>query len=345
MAKKFLVSTADVYGYDSSDNLLFTGKTMLDTSMEVSLQNQDVRAGQGNQLQYVFYHSPEMAITVNEAQFSLEFIALNAGTVITTGKDVWTEETVTVASGAGSVTGTPLAVQGTTVYGWVTIDEDTVERVTFSGSSFTLSDPTISQDVCVRYYANNAAARSVTIYADMLPSNIRLVLEAKLASSDSTTNQIGKVQIEVPKASMTGAFTLNMTPDSVSQTPLSIRVLASSASSVGCAANRPVYATISEIIDDANWYDHVIGLSIYGGDFSLEVGATETLSIYAVPGDGSAPFLAPVADLTFASSDDQKVIVSSAGVVTGVAAGSATVKVSITADTTIDANVVVTVTE
>ena len=108
--KKFLVSTADVYGYDSNDNLLFVGKTLLDSSIETTLSNTDVRAGRGNQLQYIYYHSAEMNITVNEAQFSLDFLALNTGSAITTGANIWTEESVTVTNGAGTVTeGTPLS--------------------------------------------------------------------------------------------------------------------------------------------------------------------------------------------------------------------------------------------
>ena len=47
--KKFLVSTANVYGYDSDDNLLFVGTTLMDSSIETTLSNTDVRAGQGNQ--------------------------------------------------------------------------------------------------------------------------------------------------------------------------------------------------------------------------------------------------------------------------------------------------------
>ena len=48
--KKFLVSTADVYGYDSNQNLVIFGKTLLDSSIETTLGNTDVRAGRGNQL-------------------------------------------------------------------------------------------------------------------------------------------------------------------------------------------------------------------------------------------------------------------------------------------------------
>lgn len=343
--KKFLVSTADVYGYDSNDNLLFVGKTLLDSSIETTLSNTDVRAGKGNQLQYIYYHTAEMNITINEAQFSLEFLALNTGSSIETGANIWTEESVTVSNGAGVVTkGTPLAIQTQTIYGWVTKEDGTVERVAFTGANFTLADSSYNGTVCVRYYTNDAAARKVTVYADMLPSTIRLVMVGTLASSDSTTNQIGTVQIEVPRASMTGAFTLSMTPDAVAQTPLSVRALASTETAGGCDGNRPIYATITEKINGAKWYDNVIALAIKGGDFDLKSGDSKTLQVYAIKNDGSAAFLAPVGGLTFASSETSKATVEG-GIVSGVGAGSSTIKATITEVPEIDANVVVTVTE
>ena len=343
--KKFLVSTADVYGYDSNDNLLFVGKTLLDSSIETTLSNTDVRAGKGNQLQYIYYHTAEMNITINEAQFSLEFLALNTGSSIETGANIWTEESVTVTNGAGVVTqGTPLAIQTQTIYGWVTKEDGTVERVAFSGAGFTLADSSYNGTVCVRYYTNDASARKVTVYADMLPSTIRLVMVGTLASSDSTTNQIGTVQIEVPRASMTGAFTLSMTPDAVAQTPLSVRALASTETAGGCSGNRPIYATITEKVNGAKWYDNVIALAIKGGDFNLKSGDSKTLQVYAIKNDGSAAFLAPVGGITFVSSETSKATVEG-GIVSGVGAGSSTIKATITEVPEIDANVVVTVTE
>ena len=178
----------------------------------------------------------------------------------------------------------------------------------------------------------------------MLPSTIRLVMVGTLASSDSTTNQIGTVQIEVPRASMTGAFTLSMTPDAVAQTPLSVRALASTETAGGCSGNRPIYATITEKVNGAKWYDNVIALAIKGGDFNLKSGDSKTLQVYAIKNDGSAAFLAPIDGLTFASSETSKATVEG-GIVAGVAAGSSTIKATITEVPEIDANVVVTVTE
>lgn len=345
--KKFLVSTANVYGYDSDDNLLFTGTTLMDSSIETTLSNTDVRAGQGNQLQYIYYHTAEMNITINEAQFSLNYLALNVGSDITTGADVWTTETVEVINGAGTVQGTPLGVSGTTLYGWVTDKDDNVERVTFSGSSFAMADSSYTGKVCVRYYANNAAAKQITVYADMLPSTIRLVMEAQLCSSDSTTNRIGTLQVEVPKAAMTGAFTLSMTPDSVAQTPLSVRALSTQVNEGGCTANRPIYATITEILFSTHWYDNVIALAIEGGDTTLPATGTKTLKVFAIPNDGGAAFLVKPTELTYSSDDTEVATVDTTGIITVVSGATpgatATIKATVTDRPDIDANIVITV--
>lgn len=339
--KKFLVGVADVRGYDENDNLIFTGKTLLDSSVETALANTDVRAGRGNALQYIYYHSADMKVVINDAQFSLEYLALNIGSSITTGENIYEEENVTLsAGGAGTVTYTPLKIQGTTAYGWVTLIDGTVQRVTFTGSNFTCSG-TSGDVVCVRYYALNSAARSITVQANMLPAIIRLVMETQLASSESSTNVIGRVQIIVPRGSLQGAFTLAMKPDGVSSTPLSIRALASVDLSVeGCTTNS-IYAKIIEIVDAANWYDNVYALAIVGGDITIPALGTKQLYLRAIPTSGAA-FTPPAADITWSSDTPAKATVSSTGLVTNVATGTATIKATITAKTSVDANIIVT---
>jgi hypothetical protein len=340
--KKFLVSTADVYGYDANQDLVVIGKTLLDSSIETTLANKDVRAGRGNQLQYIYYHTAEMNIKISDAQWNLDFLAKQVGQDVETGANIYTEETVTLtAGGNGSVVGTPLAVSGSTVYGWATLSDGSVQKVTFTGQAFVISGGAENDIVCVRYYAANSAARSLTIPSNFVPGILNLVLVAQLASSDSSTNIIGEVQIEVPKASLTGAFSISLTPDGVASTPLSVRALASEETFAGCATDS-IYAKINEILYNTNWYDNVIALSIEGGDFSLAALATKTLVVRAIPLSGSA-FIPPVADLTFSSATAGTATISSAGVVTGVAAGTSLLKATITAKTSIDANVVVTV--
>jgi len=344
MTKKFLTSVADAYGYnDDTGALLFVGKTLLDTSIETSLGNTDVRGGRGNQLQYVYYHTAEMNITISDAQWNLDFLAVGVGASVVTGNNVYTEETITLVAKAGSVAGTPLAVSGSTLYGWVTHLDGTVEVVTFTGQAFTCTyaDAGNTDTICIRYYALDSASRSVTISANIIPNQVRLVLEAQLNSSDDVANKIGVVQIIVPKATLTGAFSVSMTPDGVSSTPLSARALASQDLTTAACTNVPVLAKIVEILDSANWYDNVVSLAIEGGDFGLTHPDSRTLSVWAIPSTGAA-FKPPVADLTFASSSVGAATFV-AGLVTTVAAGTTTLKASITAKATVDANVVCTV--
>lgn len=334
---KFLTSVANVYGYTLDDQLLFTGKTLLDSSIEQTISNTDIRGGQGNQLLHVLYHSAEFTSTITESQFSLDFLALNAGSSVTVGSNMYIEESVTLVAGAGSVLKTPIAPGVSVVYGWVLFPDGTTERVTFTNKAFSTSKTSSTDTVCVRYYTLESSAREVKINANMMPSTIKLVMEASLCSSDATTNKVGTVQIIVPKAKMTGAFTLSMTPDAVASTPLSIRALAYSQTGGGCSGNDPLYARIIEKIDGTNWYDTVEALGVIGGNFALPNTQTKTLQLKAIPSVGMA-FTPPYSDLTFVGTG---VTVNSSGVVTGTVAGG-TVLVTITSKPTVELTIAVT---
>lgn len=339
--KKFLTSVADAYLYDiTTEELLAVGKTMLDTNFDVKVANTDIRGGRGAPLQYIYFHSPDMTFTLTDTQWNLAFIGAAVGDTVSTGGNVYTEETVALTAKAGSVVGTPLAVEGTTVYGWCTSAAGT-EKVQFATKAFTSTLATASESVCVRYYHLNSAAREIVIPANILPKVVRLVLEAQLVSSESSTNKIGVAQIIVPNATLSGNFTISMKTDGVSTTPLSARALATAEATAECASD-PVLAYIEEILDSTNWYDNVYALSIVGGDFGLTVGVTKQLDVRAIPTDGAA-FRPPFADLTFASSVTGKATVSAGGLVAWVAgSGTPIISCTITAKTAIDANVICT---
>jgi hypothetical protein len=344
--KKFLTSVADCFAYDENDVLLFSSKTLLDSAMEVKLGSTEVRGGRGNQLLYTYYHTGALSLTLNDTQFNLGMLGSTVGSSVATSNSVYTEETITLgALGTGTVVGQPLAIQGTALYGWVTQLDGTIERVTFSSKTFATSSGTSGDVVCVRYYATDAASRSVTIPANVLPKIVRLVLSAQLNSSDEVTNKIGEVQIIIPKFSLSGSFTLSFKSDGVSQTPLSGVAYQSSDLTTASCSSEPVYAKIIEILDNANWYDGVVALAISGGDFTLPTElATRTLVVYAIRDNGDAPFVAPNADLDFTSATTGKATVGlHTGLVTGVDTGTSLITVAITAAPTIDASCTVTV--
>jgi len=342
--KRFMVSVADIRLLDvDTGDLLAVGKTLVDSSLEMTLGNTDIRGGRGNGLLAVAYHTSDLNIKVTETQFNLNFLALAVGNDIVTGDSVFQEESVTLGGGgAGTVLGTPIASFGTNLYGWVTVPGGDTEKVTFTGQNFTSTLGASGEVVCVRYYATNSAARSLTISSDILPSIVKVEMETLLISSQETTSRIGVVQIIVPTATLTGSFSLSMTADGVSTTPLSLRALANPDLTTAACSSTPVLAKIIEILDNANWYDSVIGLSIVGGDFALTHPDTKQLVVYAIPSVGAA-FLAPVADLTFSSATVGTATISSSGLVTTVAAGTSVLKASITSKATVDANVIITV--
>lgn len=341
--KRFMVSVANVNLYNvDTGALLAVGKTLIDSSLDMTLANTDIRGGRGNSLQAIAWHTSDLNIKLTETQFNLDFLAMAVGSDVVTGASVYQEESVTLIANAGTVLGTPIASVGVNLYGWVTSLAGT-EKVTFTGQTFTSTLATATETVCVRYYATNSAARSLTIDAEILPKIVRLEMETLLISSQATTNRIGVVQIIVPTATLLGSFSLSMTADGVSTTPLALRALANEELTSAACSTAPVLAKIIEILDDVNWWDSVIGLSIVGGDFALTHPATKTLQVYAIPSGSGAAFLAPVADLTFSSATVGTATINSAGLVTTVAAGTSVLKASITSKATVDANVIITV--
>ena len=176
-------NVADGYLYDQSDNLVMTVKTALNTTFDFTVQTTDVRGGKGNSLLYAHFSNPDGKITLSDAQFNLQMLASTVGSTLETGSNVYTTENVVLgASGSGTVTKTPLAIQTTNLYGWVDhAGVDTPERVIFTGKNFTSTVGSSGDTVCVRYFANDAAAKKLTIYTNVVPDTLRLVLIGDLA--------------------------------------------------------------------------------------------------------------------------------------------------------------------
>lgn len=300
--RKFLTSVADVYAYDADDNIVFTSKTLLDSSIEVTLGSAPVRGGRGNQLQYTYYHTGEFNVTLTDTQWNLALLGSTVGDTQTALYDYYKEETVTMSGSSASVTGTPLAFEGETIYGWATSPSGATQKVTFTGKTFTVSD-SVAGDWCVRYYTENATSgNAITISANMVPKVVKLVMETQLNSADVTTNKIGMVQIIIPRLQLSGAFSISMTADGIANTPLTGTALAfSDAASQSCGVSEGYYARIIEVIDNTSWYDNLIGLAIEGGNITMGNSSTETLSVFAIPSSGTA-FKVPNSAVCFTSS-------------------------------------------
>lgn len=82
--KNFLVSTAD-FAFYVDDILACTGTTNLNASLEVSMDEQEVKGGKGNKLLYAFKYGRALSATLEAADWKLEYIAMASGSKITEG--------------------------------------------------------------------------------------------------------------------------------------------------------------------------------------------------------------------------------------------------------------------
>lgn len=352
---KILAGVADARFYNSSGTLVFQGKTLIDDSITATTNKTEVRGGKGNQLLATYYHTAGLAFKITDAQWNLSMLAAAVGTSVASNTSVYAEETVAVTSGAGSVLGTPLTVQGG-LYGWVQLPDltsagvaitTTNEKVTFSNTrDFTLGvNSTYTGNVCVRYYATNAAATYIDIPANITPAIGRLVLDAQLITGNAaTTSVIGKAEFIVPSFQLSGAFAISMTAGGVSSTPIDGVAQADNTLNTGACTESPTYCKVIEILDSVYWYDNVYALAISGGDFALTSATSpRTISVLAIA-PGTAPFIPPVADLTFSSGTTAKATIgTNTGVVSWVASGGTSLlHVYITAKSTIEDSATVT---
>lgn len=340
--KKFLFSVADAYFYRSNSNeLIFQSKTLVDSSIEATISNEDARAGKGNTLQFVYYHSSELNVTLTEQQFNMAMLAPSVGAYLITGDIIQNSEEVTLeAGGKGTVTGgMPINskyVTAETVQGSVIVDEE-ITTVTFTGQEFTFPNGEEGDTVCVIYNMLSPTTTSITVDANMIPSVGRLVLKAQLGSSETgqaetTSSVIGEVEIEIPSLQLNpSGIGMQMTSSGISQSQLSGRALAFYPATGGCTSSG-VYATIKETIYGAGKYDNVTALVCTNSDILISGGAggdPVTMELLCVPKQGS-PFKPDYADVTFVSETIGTATVGDhTGIITPAAAGTTVVTATI----------------
>lgn len=347
--KYFIGGVSDVYLYVQND-LILKGKTLTESSIETSIDKAEARGGSGNKLLGNYYHTANMTLTITDAIFDLQHLALNVGQPIETGGVVYEDEEVTLVAGVGAVTGTPVDFLSTKV-GWAYVvgAPDVWYTVTFSGQSFDLSAQGLTtQHVCVHYPVSVAGAEALSIPAAFIPSTVHAVMIGKLYRASGAANDlansslVGNIVIDIPRFQLSGAMNLSMTANGVSTTPLSGSALASEG---GSCEDGSVYGTFTVNIEEANWYDKIQYLAIEEADVALDVsdGDTNQIEVYGVA-PNRAPFSIAASALTYTSASTAVATVSSAGVITPAGAGTTTIEVKITAKPTVKSIVKVTVT-
>ncbi len=349
MSRNFLAGVATV-DMMLGDRIVATANTLLDSSISIGSSFEDVRGGQGNKLYGKYFHTSTMDITLTDVMFKLEYLAFQTGSKIEAIADIFVTEQVTIgAGGTGTLVGTvePYLTYGTIA--WATIPgTDVYSTVTVTGQTFTDSAFVEGDIVCVKYLKKDMASRQITISSAFIPSEVKLVMTAKLYKGGSSTvvndsSKVGTIQVVVPRFLFNGTQEISMTASGIANTPIAGSALDNP--STDCSEGG-YYATITETLDGGTWYDNVIELAIADSNsIDVTIGTDKQLELFAIPSMGSA-FKVPISalsDITFESKAEGTAKVSATGLVSGVAAGTTTITAIISKKKSVAAGAIVTV--
>ena len=295
-----------------------------------------------------------MQVTLVDAMFDLQYMALSLGVNLESGGlSVKEEELAVGADNTVTASETPVAFNGSMI-GWYKKPSDTEWSIgTFTGSKMAISGASQNDPYCVKYFYINENAKSIKIKSQYVPSELHVVIMNDLYSGDvgsqSDATRYGRLITDIPRLQMDGNQTLNLTATSAATINLTGSALA--VLSGDTCEEDPYYGTMTEEIYGAKWQDDVVALAVENSEIELATTESEALIVRAVFGAGMASQRKDNSNFTFSvattpASTATGTTVDNKGVVkAGSQAGVAVIQVVLTGAPDVDpAFVTVTVT-
>ena len=291
MAKQhFLAGVGRALLFKGND-LIGVAKTLTESTFDFSIAAEDVRGGQGNGLLGRYFHDSNMQVTLVDAMFDLQYMALSLGVPLKSGGlSVKEEELTAGVDGSVTVSETPVAFSGSMI-GWYKKPSDTEWSIgTFTGSKMAISGASQNDPYCVKYFYINENAKSIKIKSQYVPSELHVVIMNDLYSGDvgsqSDATRYGRLITDIPRLQMDGNQTLNLTATSAATINLTGSALA--VLSGDTCEDDPYYGTMTEEIYGAKWQDDVVALAVENSEIELATTESEALIVRAVFGAGMA---------------------------------------------------------
>lgn len=355
MANKFIlagVGTIQLFDPSSGD-LIVTSKTLTESGISFSVTEEEIRAGLANAKIGSYFHDSAMKLTLTDALFSLQYLALTTGSTITVGSNVMTQEQVVLdEANKVVVSETPQNFYTLGTIGWVTVaGRDDYRKVEFDPITKTASvDLPQGTTVCVKYIKRDVSAEQFTVNSDFIPSQCYALLTLPLfkAGTDNVTSytsssKVGEVQVEIPNFIVgVEGQELSLTSSGASTTSLSGSALVTYTGNEGCN-DSGYYAKLKQIVYNKDEFADVKSIVVADSNVELAVGESQRLQVYAIYGGTIAPKLIENAKLTITSDTQDKASVNAEGIVKGVASGTAIIEVVVTTRPELNAKAVVTV--
>lgn len=170
----------------SGNDLILTSKTLTESGISVNISSEDIRGGYSAPLIGRYFHSGSFDLTLTDATFDLQYLALNMGGQITMGGSAITTESYVMGSDNKVVaSGVPQDFHGLGNRGWVTIaGVDNWIPVEFVGQEAEFEAPA-GTSVCVKYVNQYANAREFIVPSNIIPAECYAILKAPLFAANA----------------------------------------------------------------------------------------------------------------------------------------------------------------
>lgn len=324
------------------NELIGVANTLTESTFSFDITGEDVRGGRGNALLGRYFHDSSLEISLVDALFNLNYMALALGVNVNMGGLSVMEEELAVVAGGGSVTLTETAVafNGTMIGWYKRPDEDDWTIGTIAGgTTMAIPSSAANDHYCVKYFWQNPNAKSITINAQYVPAELHVVIINDLYSGDiadiGSATRYGRLITDIPRLQMAGSQELNLTATSAATVSLTGNALATNMSN-GCEDDL-VYGTMTEEVFGSVWQDDVRYLAVANSDVSVVTEGTATLEVWAVYDSGIASSRIDNSACTFvveaspASTATGTTVGENTGIITaGATAGNAVIGVTLT---------------
>lgn len=305
MAQHYLAGVGRALIFMGND-LIGVAKTLTNSTLNLSITATELRAGQGNALWGKYFHDSNLAITLEDAMFNLEYIAATLGVNLQSGGLSVMEEELTVNAGSTvTLSQTPIAFDGAMI-GWYKKPTDTTWTVGTTSATptntMTITGSQQNDVYCVKYYYQNANAKSITIPTQYVPSELHITIINDLFLGDMANTPIsqtkyGRLITDIPRYQPDGNQTLTLTATDTA--PISLTGNALAISTTNSCEEEPYYGTMTQEIFGAAWQDDVIALAVENSDIELTANDTATLVVRAVFGGNMASVQKANSNFTF----------------------------------------------
>lgn len=200
----FIADTADViFKHKKTGKVVFTAEAQI-AGITGSEESEIVRGGIGNKALYTVRHSKEVGLTVQNATFNLEYLAMMQGQVVTNDTSIVTEvERVKVEDGQVTIQGNPVGdVQ-------VGLSNGEFRIVTPKGNTIDVSGFAEDGETVEVSYSKEITGRTIVIDATKFSENYEVIY--KTIEYNTETNEIVRdVYFIFHNASPAGEYELSL---------------------------------------------------------------------------------------------------------------------------------------